>query len=168
MWLCILPDKQFEGTFENAHWRKVKQMQPMWPCILPGKQFEETFDNAHWRKVKQMQPMRLCLFSGKPFEETFENAQWRKVKQMQPMWLCLFSGKQFKDTFENARTQSKHATNVTLPPVGIWQYTYHHQVVFSQLMASQILHTWPYLRLDYCIATVQSDNKSWQCAIIDC
>ena len=25
--------------------------------ILTGKQFEETFENAQWRKVKQMQPM---------------------------------------------------------------------------------------------------------------
>ena len=23
--------------------------------------FEDTFENAQWRKVKQMQPMRLCL-----------------------------------------------------------------------------------------------------------
>ena len=68
--------------------------------------------------------------------------QCHKTKQMQPMWLCLFSGKQFKDTFEIAQSEW-------------WSSSYHHQ-----LMASQILHTWPYPRLDYCIATVQSEKKS--------
>ena len=27
-------------------------MQPMWLCLFSGKQFEETFDNTRWRKVK--------------------------------------------------------------------------------------------------------------------
>ena len=48
---------QIEDTFENAHWRKVEQMQPMWLCIFPCRWFEETFENTKWRKVKQMQPM---------------------------------------------------------------------------------------------------------------
>ena len=30
--------------------------------------YEETFENAHWRKVKQMQPMLLCIILGKQFE----------------------------------------------------------------------------------------------------
>ena len=30
MWLCILPGWQFEDTYENTQWGKVKQMQPMW------------------------------------------------------------------------------------------------------------------------------------------
>ena len=77
---------------QQAHWRKVKQMQPMRLCILYFKQFEETFESAQCRKVKQMHPMWLYLFSVKPFEDTFENSQWRKAKQMQPMWLCFFSG----------------------------------------------------------------------------
>ena len=34
MWLCILTGRQFEDTFENAQWRKDKQMQPIWLCIL--------------------------------------------------------------------------------------------------------------------------------------
>ena len=57
--------------------------------ILTGKQFEEPFENAQWRKVKQMQPMWVRLFSGKQFDEAFENTQWREIKQMQPVWLCL-------------------------------------------------------------------------------
>ena len=27
--LCIISGRSFEGTHENAHWRKVQQMQPM-------------------------------------------------------------------------------------------------------------------------------------------
>ena len=45
-----------------------------------GRQFEDTFENAQWRKVKQMQSVWLCLFWGRPFEETYEDSQWRKVK----------------------------------------------------------------------------------------
>ena len=33
------------------------QMQPVWLCIFSGRWFEETFENAHWRKVKQVQSM---------------------------------------------------------------------------------------------------------------
>ena len=52
---------------------------------LLGQAIEEAFENAQWRKVKQMQPMRLCICSGMQFEDTSENAQWKKIKQMQPM-----------------------------------------------------------------------------------
>ena len=102
MWLCIHSCIQFEDTFENSQWRKVKQMQPVWLCILWPKQFEDSFENPQWRKIKQMQPMWLCIFTGRRFEETFENTQWRKAKQMQPLWLCLFSGMPFEETFKNA------------------------------------------------------------------
>ena len=88
MWLCFYSGKRFEATFENAQWRKVKQMQPMRLCLLSGKWFEEKFKDAQWKKVKQIQPMRLCLLSGKWFEETFKDAQWRKVKHTQLMRLC--------------------------------------------------------------------------------
>ena len=33
-------------------------MQPMQLYFWVCKQFEETFDKAHWGKVEQMQPMR--------------------------------------------------------------------------------------------------------------
>ena len=93
----------FEDIFENAQWRKVKQMQPMWLCLFLGRQFQDSFENTQWGKVKQMQPMWLCILSSKRFEDTFENTQWRKVKHMQPMWLCLFSGKPFEETSENTQ-----------------------------------------------------------------
>ena len=54
MWLCILPCMEFEGSFENAQWRKDKQMQPAEIFIFLRKCFEETFEGAHWRKVEQM------------------------------------------------------------------------------------------------------------------
>ena len=48
--------------------------------MLSGRQFEGTFENAQWRKVKQMQSLSLCILSGRSFEETSENTWWRKVK----------------------------------------------------------------------------------------
>ena len=45
-------------------------MQPMWLCMHWSKCIEDTFDNAQWRKAKQLPPMWLCLFSGRRFEET--------------------------------------------------------------------------------------------------
>ena len=47
-------------------------MQPMWLCIIPCRQFDETFENTQWRKVKQMQSMRLCIISSKLFEDAFK------------------------------------------------------------------------------------------------
>ena len=66
-------------------------MQPMRLCLFLGREFEGTFENAQWRKVKQMQPMWLYLFSGTEFEGSFENAQWRKIKQMQRMRLWILN-----------------------------------------------------------------------------
>ena len=80
----FLPGKRFEETFNDAQWRKVKQMQPMRLCLLSRKRFEETFKDAQWRKVKHTQLMRLChviwIYIWK---------HWRKVDKMQPMWLCF-------------------------------------------------------------------------------
>ena len=42
-------------------------------CIRTYKHFENPFENAHWRKVIQMQPLQLCFFWYKCFEQTFEN-----------------------------------------------------------------------------------------------
>ena len=89
MWLCIFWGRHFEETFENAQWRKVKQMQPMRLCLFKCKQFKETFENAQWRKIKQMQPVWVCILQCRQFEDSFENTQRRKVKQMQPVWLCI-------------------------------------------------------------------------------
>ena len=35
---------QFEDSFENTQWRKVKQMQSVWLYILRGRQLEKTFE----------------------------------------------------------------------------------------------------------------------------
>ena len=110
MRLCNCSLRRFEKTFENSHWRKVIQMQPMWLCICSGRQLEKTFENSLWKKSRksatnvtmhlfkhavwqhlkthsreQMQPMQLCIFSGRHFEKTFENSLRRKIVQMQPM-----------------------------------------------------------------------------------
>ena len=49
------------NTFENAQWRKVKQIQPIFLCILSGTQFEDTFENAQWIKIKQK---KQCNFAS--------------------------------------------------------------------------------------------------------
>ena len=36
---------------------QVRQMQPMRLFLFSGRHFQGTFDNAQWRKAKQMQPM---------------------------------------------------------------------------------------------------------------
>ena len=75
MWICILLCTPFEDTFENTHWGKVKQMQPMWLCILSCRPFKETPENTQRGKIKQMQAVLLCLFWPKFFEQTHEEAQ---------------------------------------------------------------------------------------------
>ena len=92
--------------------------------------FEETFENAQWRKIKQMQPMRLCLFSGRQFEDTFENAQNPKktidnvIKSIKCNQ-CVFASSQVGDLRRYLMTHSAtvtveksqtNATNVTLHP----------------------------------------------------
>ena len=151
VWLCIHWCRQFGETFENAQWRKVKQMQPMWLCIFTGRQFEGTFENAQRRKVKQMQPMWLCILLCTPFEGTFENTQRRKTKQMQPVWLCIPSGCRpaiwrhiWKLTLEKSQM---NAARVTLPvlikarSVNIWDAQWR-KVKQMQSMWLCIISSW--------------------------
>ena len=49
--------------------------QPSVICIPTYRHFENPFENAHWRKVRQMQPVRLCFLLYKRFEQTFDNTQ---------------------------------------------------------------------------------------------
>ena len=42
--------------------------------------FEDTFENAQWRKVKQMQSLRLRIFLCRCCEQTFKNTRWKKPK----------------------------------------------------------------------------------------
>ena len=126
MRLFIFSWKQFEDAFENAQWRKVKQMRPMWFCLFTGRPFDETFENAQWRKVKQMQPMWLCLF--RPFEETCQNTQRQKDKHVQLMWLCLFSGRSSEVTFGGACWRLDH-----------WSNDYHRHLTLNVWVNSEIL-----------------------------
>ena len=87
----VTSNRLHENTFENAQWRKLKQVQPMWLCICSCQLFENTFENAQWRKVKQMQPVWFWVLTGVQFDETFKNAQWGNLEQMQPVWLYILS-----------------------------------------------------------------------------
>ena len=57
-------------------------MRPVWLCISLRKRFEDTFENAQWRKVKQMQPVRLCFLSDKQFKEAYENTHKEDAKEV--------------------------------------------------------------------------------------
>ena len=88
-------------------------------CFLSGMPFEEAFENTHWRKFNQMQPMWLCILIGRQSEETFENTQWGKSQKVQPAWLCIFQWRCSQDTSENAewRKSQPNATNISLQPL---------------------------------------------------
>ena len=55
--LCkyVFSQRWFEEAFDSIQRRKVKQMQPVWLCIIPERQFSGTFENAWWRKNKYRQ-----------------------------------------------------------------------------------------------------------------
>ena len=103
MRLCLFLGREFEGTFENAQWRKVKQMQPMWLYLFSGTEFEGSFENAQWRKVKQMQRMRLWILNKSKTNAT--NVTLPLLRQA--IW-----GHIWKRTVEKSQI---NAANVTLP-----------------------------------------------------
>ena len=103
MWLCILTWRRFKDTFEKTQWRQVSQVPRMWLCIPSGRRFKDTHENTQWRYVKQMQPMWLYILSGIQLEESFKNTQQTKVQQVQPVWLCIPSGRRFEKSFQNSQ-----------------------------------------------------------------
>ena len=123
----------------------------MWLCILTDRQFEETYENAQGIKARQMQAMWICIFLCRPFEETFENAQcnqcdyalYRNVTYVtlhppgQTIW-----GHIWKRTLEKSQT---NATNVTMHPhtQAIWGHIWKHTAVKSQTTATNV--TLPHL-----------------------
>ena len=52
--------RQFEVAFENAQWRKGKQMPAMWYCIIAGKQLEDTFENT-WMKKSPKNALNVIM-----------------------------------------------------------------------------------------------------------
>ena len=100
MWLCLVSSKQFEDTFKNAQWRKVKQMRPMWLWML----VEDTFENTQWRKFKQMsggemyynhlrQFMGTFIFWSKLYWTGFE--KWLKIVGK----ITQFSGQMLQNSY---------------------------------------------------------------------
>ena len=79
----------------------------------------DSFENAQWRKVKQMQPMWLCILSGRRFVEAFENTQWRKDKsnKCNKCDFASFYVSAFRTHLECAVEKSQtNATNATMHP----------------------------------------------------
>ena len=57
--------RQFENTFYKSS-----------QCdFISSHEFEDTFENTQWRKVKQMQHVWLSIYSGRQFENAFESSQ---------------------------------------------------------------------------------------------
>ena len=110
--MTMHPLKHFEDSFDNAQWRKTKQMQCDHACFDPTA-LRVHLKSHNGEKPTKVQPMWLGIFSGSQFEKTLDNTQhgekqnicnqcdyassqasnlrthfkkWRKVKQM---WLCM-------------------------------------------------------------------------------
>ena len=71
----------------------------------PLKHFEDSFDNAQWRKTKQMQCDHV--FFDPSALRVHLKSQWRKATKVQPMWLGIFSGSQFEKTLDNTQHGEK-------------------------------------------------------------
>ena len=141
MWLCILLCKRFEDTFENAQWRKAKQVQPMWLCILSCRWSEDTFENAQWRKVEQMQPVWLCIFSGRQFEETFETHSGEKSNKCYQCDSAFSRASHLRTHFLTHSGESQiNATKVTmhLPKQAIWGHTWTRTNATNKFFKSAI------------------------------
>ena len=73
-------EMKLEDTFENAHWRKSKEIVGLFPSsphhpTMWWKSwwwFEETFENAQWRKVIQIQ---LCAGEADDEKEDCQTVQ---------------------------------------------------------------------------------------------
>ena len=74
--------KTHSGEKENKWNQYNYTMYTQWVYILMGRQFDKTFENSQWRKVKQMQSMWLNILMGRQFEEIYEKSQWSKVEHL--------------------------------------------------------------------------------------
>ena len=72
----------------------------------PLKHFEDSFDNAQWRKTKQMQCDHAC-FDPSALRVHLKSHNGEKPKKVQPMWLGIFSGSQFEKTLDNTQHGEK-------------------------------------------------------------
>ena len=132
MWLCILTDRQFEETYENAQWIKARQMQAMWLMIMhpPSKHFEDTFENAQWNQWHWQCDYALSLYRnvtyvalhppgqtiwGHIWKRTLEKSQTNATNATLPLLRQAIWGDSWKRTVEKSQT---NATNVTMPLLG--------------------------------------------------
>ncbi len=116
-------------------------MQLMWICLLSGKQFEETFENAHWRKVKQLQTMQLCIILFKRFntciwKHTPEKSQINATNVTMP----LIGQAIWRDIWKRTVEKSQTLTNVTLSLLvqAIWGHIWERTVEKSQTNATNV------------------------------
>ena len=165
MWLCILTDKQFEETYENAQWIKARQMQAMWLCILPSnilrirlKTHNATNDIGNVTMPFPFTEMyyNLCDFASsrannlRTHLKTHTGEKSNKCNQcdnvMQAIW-----GYIWKCTVEKSQT---NATNVTMHRLiqALWGDIWKHTVEKSQINATNVtMHPlmqaiWGYIR----------------------
>ena len=74
-------------------------MQPIRLCLFWCKQFEETFENAQWRKIKQMQRMRLWILNKSKTNATNVTLPllWHGVWRI--IWKCTVEKSQTNATY---------------------------------------------------------------------
>ena len=160
VWLCILSGRQFEDTYEDSQWRKVKQMQPVRICMLWSKCFEETFEThsgekshpitssldslrMHFKRQKKSNKCSQCDFiSSQEFEDT-QNTQWRKVKQMQHVWLSIYSGRQFENAFESSQCKCKcKCSRCDFTPIKANDWRSHLKIPQRHIAARSLFSAW--------------------------
>ena len=60
----------------RMHFKRQKKSNECSQCdFISSQEFEDTFENTQWRKVKQMQHVWLSIYSGRQFENAFESSQ---------------------------------------------------------------------------------------------
>ena len=64
LWLWFKGCKCKNSGESDGQCHQVKYMQPMWLCIPTGRQFEETFENTQWWKVKNETKIMWFAFTG--------------------------------------------------------------------------------------------------------
>ena len=76
MWFCIYSGRRFEETFENAQWRKVKQMQPMHYGLS-----NVIIRDQKFAKVRKSKPLLLAHFWTKRAQFFFKRSKTGKILQ---------------------------------------------------------------------------------------
>ena len=111
-------------------------MQPMWLCFLWGKQFEDTFEDTQWRKVKQMHHSTRAIWRD-IWKRTVEKSQTNATNVTmlplrQAIWRHIW-----RHTAEKSQTDVTSVT-IHLSMKALWRYIWKCIVEKSQTNATSV------------------------------